>query len=195
MINLYQATKKPRWDAEVIALHEGIPGHHTQMMLADEHSKGLPSFRKLIYPTSLVEGWALYAETLGKDMGFYTDPMMYLGKLNLELWRANRLALDTGIHAFGWTRSEAIAFGKDNSIMSEIEIEKEVDRFASVPAQALAYKIGELKILELRKLAEKKLGNRFDVKKFHGAILTLGQVPLSILEEQLRIWIEAQSVK
>ena len=161
-----------------------MPGHHLQIALAKE-LEGLPAFRRYGYVTAFGEGWGLYAERLGLEAGFYTDPYGNFGRLTYEMWRACRLVVDTGIHAKGWTRQEAIDFMTANTALSHHEIGTEVDRYISWPGQALAYKMGELKLRELRARVEEALGERFDVRAFHDAVLASGAVPLDVLEEQI----------
>ena len=166
-----------------------MPGHHLQLALADELT-GLPKFRKFNRITAFVEGWALYAESLGEEMGFYQDPYSKFGQLTYEMWRAIRLVVDTGMHALGWNRQQAIDYFKANAGKTEHDIIVEVDRYIVWPGQALAYKMGELKIKELRARAEKMLGKKFDIRSFHDEILRHGAIPLGILEGQVEAWIE-----
>ena len=173
-------------------LHEGAPGHHFQISLAQEN-EALPAFMRFGGTTAYVEGWALYAETLGYEMGFYKDPWNRYGTLQDEQLRAMRLVVDTGIHAKGWTRDQAIDFMMDNSGMTRTEVVAEVDRYIAIPSQALAYKVGALKIQELRKRAEARLGNKFDIKAFHEQVLNTGGLPLAVLEAKIDRWIAAQS--
>lgn len=173
-------------------LHEGAPGHHFQISLAQEN-EALPAFMRYGGTTAYVEGWALYAETLGYEMGFYKDPWNRYGTLQDEQLRAMRLVVDTGIHAKGWTRDQAIDYMLENSGMTRTEVVAEVDRYIAIPSQALAYKVGALKIQELRKRAEMKLGNKFDIKAFHAEVLDTGGLPLAILEQKIDRWIAAQS--
>ena len=175
-------------------LHEGAPGHHFQISLAQEN-EALPAFMRYGGTTAYVEGWALYAETLGNEMGFYKDPWNRYGTLQDEQLRAMRLVVDTGIHAKGWTRDQAIAFMMDNSGMTRTEVVAEVDRYIAIPSQALAYKIGALTIQKLRKRAETQLGGKFDIKAFHEQVLNTGGLPLAVLEAKIDRWIAAQSGK
>ncbi|GAB4473783.1 MAG: DUF885 family protein [Erythrobacter tepidarius] len=175
-------------------LHEGAPGHHFQISLAQEN-EALPAFMRFGGTTAFVEGWALYAETLGNEMGFYKDPWNRYGTLQDEQLRAMRLVVDTGIHAKGWTRDQAIDFMMENSGMTRTEVVAEVDRYIAIPSQALAYKIGALKIQELRKRAETRLGRRFDIKAFHEQVLGTGGLPLTILEEKIDRWIASQAAR
>jgi uncharacterized protein (DUF885 family) len=172
-------------------LHEAIPGHHYQIMLQREN-EDLPRFRRFGGFTAYIEGWGLYAESLGKEIGVYTDPMDYFGSLNAELWRSIRLVTDTGIHAKGWTRQQVLDYMYANSAVSETRAVSEAERFMAIPGQALAYKIGMLKIREIRANAEAALGDDFDVRAFHTPILTDGAMPLSMLEAKLEAWVNAQ---
>lgn len=190
-LNTYALRSRPLFTLEALSFHEAVPGHHLQLSLQQELSD-IPQFRRFAEITAFVEGWALYAERLGVDAGFYTDPYSDFGRLTYEIWRACRLVVDTGIHAFGWSRQQAIDFMADNTALSLHEITTEVDRYISQPGQALAYKIGERKILELRKGIESSLGERFDVREFHDVVLRNGSVPLNILEEQVNSYLESK---
>jgi uncharacterized protein (DUF885 family) len=190
-VNTYALDTRPLYTLEALTLHEAVPGHHLQIALAKE-LEGLPPFRRNAYVNAFGEGWGLYAEHLGLEAGFYTDPYSNFGRLTYEMWRACRLVVDTGMHAMGWTRQRAIDFMAANTALSLHEIETEVDRYISWPGQALAYKMGEIKIRELRERAEKALGNRFDVRAFHDAVLENGSVPLDVLEEQINAFIAAR---
>ena len=192
--NTYNLTVRPKWEMEALTLHEAVPGHHLQLAIADELT-GLPQFRKNGRYTAYVEGWALYAESLGEEMGFYTDPYSKFGQLTYEMWRAIRLVVDTGMHSLDWSRQQAIVYFKDNAGKTEHDIIVEVDRYIVWPGQALAYKLGELKIKELRANAEKKLGDHFDIRLFHDEILRHGAVPLDILETQVKAWLARQNDK
>jgi prolyl oligopeptidase len=177
---------------EALSLHESVPGHHLQISLGQELDDA-PEFRRHIGYSAFVEGWGLYAESLGEDLGLYKDPYSKFGQLTYDMWRAIRLVVDTGMHTMGWTRDQAIQFFKDNTGKTDQDIIVEVDRYIVWPGQALAYKIGQLKIRELRTLAEKELGRKFDKRKFHDVVLENGAVPLTLLESQVKAWIAAQS--
>ena len=183
--NTYKLDARPKWEMEALTLHEAVPGHHLQIALAQE-LQGLPDFRKNTSYTAFVEGWALYAESLGDEMGFYTDPYSKFGQLTYEMWRAVRLVVDTGLHSMGWTRQQAIDFFAANAAKTLQDITVEVDRYIVWPGQALGYKMGQLKITELRAEAERRLGAKFDLRAFHDAVLGQGAVPLDLLERRLR---------
>jgi uncharacterized protein (DUF885 family) len=191
MVNTYLLNTRPKYEMEALTLHEAVPGHHLQTSRAQE-LKELPDFRRNAGYTAYVEGWALYAESLGTDVGFYTDPYSKFGQLTYEMWRACRLVVDTGMHAFGWSRQQAIDFMKENTAKTENDIIVEIDRYIVWPGQALAYKIGELKIKELRAQARKELGEQFDLRKFHNALLDDGPLPLDLLEKRMGDWIAEQ---
>ncbi len=174
---------------EDLFLHEAIPGHHFQMSLQQENTS-LPNFRRYNWFGAYGEGWALYTESLGKELGLYKDPYQYLGMLNDEIHRAIRLVVDTGIHSKGWTREQAIHYSLDNEAESEASITSEVERYMAIPGQALSYKIGQLKIIELRHKAEKELGSKFDIRKFHAKVLESGVMPLALLEKKIEDWIQ-----
>jgi uncharacterized protein (DUF885 family) len=192
-INTSKLDTRPLYEIEALTLHEAVPGHHLQIALAQELD--LPEFRKYSNVTAFIEGWALYAESLGLDVGFYDDPYANFGRLSYEMWRACRLVVDTGIHAKGWTRRQAIDFMKENTALSEHNIEAEVDRYIANPGQALTYKIGQLKIRSLRTKAERSLGAKFDLRRFHDAVLEAGALPMSLLEAKIDRWIAAEMAK
>ena len=193
-VNTYALDKRPLYTLEALTLHEAVPGHHLQIALQQEMT-GLPAFRRFSGLGAFVEGWALYAERLGLEAGFYQDPYSDFGRLTYEMWRACRLVVDTGVHAKSWTRAGAIEYLESNTALSLHEVETEVDRYISWPAQALCYKMGELKIRGLREEAERTLGPRFDIRGFHDAVLASGAVPLSVLDEQVRAWVAAAAAK
>ena len=186
--NLYKPESRPKYEIPVLTVHEAVPGHHFQISLAQE-LENVPTFRKYLSFTAFVEGWGLYSEELGEFIGLYDDPYDKFGQLTYDMWRAIRLVVDTGMHYKGWTRDEAINLFLENTAKSQLDIENEVDRYIAWPGQALAYKIGQLKILELRMKAEQKLGEKYDIKDFHHEILKRGSVPLDILDEYINDWI------
>ncbi len=192
MMNTYNLPVRPLYNIPVLTLHECEPGHSFQMALAEEQTS-LPSFRRHIYFSGSGEGWGLYSEWLGNELGIYRTPYEKFGQLSYDMWRAARLVIDTGIHRYGWSRSQAIDYLASHTALSQHEVETEVDRYISWPGQALAYKLGELTILKLRGEAEKTLGPKFDERKFHDTLLALGSVPLNVMEVQMRAWIKAQA--
>ena len=189
--NAYDLKSRPKWAMESLLLHEGNPGHHFQITVAREN-KALPRFRRFGGYTAYSEGWGLYAESLGKDLGIYTDPYQRYGQLDGELWRAIRLVVDTGYHSKGWTREQVLDYMRANSSRGEAAAVSEAERYMAIPGQALAYKIGELKFKELRARAEAALGLRFDIRRFHTAALMDGALPLDVLDKKVQRWIDAQ---
>ena len=190
-VNTSLLDQRPLWEIPALSAHEGVPGHHHQVALQQEMDIH-PLRRNAAFFTAFVEGWGLYTEHLGIEMGIYDTPAENMGRLSYEMWRACRLVVDTGIHALGWSRERAIAFMGENTALTEANIEAEVNRYISWPGQALAYKIGELRIRELRARAETALGDRFDIRRFHDAVLSQGAVPLDVLERQIMDWIESE---
>ncbi len=189
--NTYDLPSRKSWDQEALFLHEAIPGHHFQIALQQE-LKGVPAFRRFGGQTAYIEGWGLYAESLGKQLGIYESPYDYFGRLQNELWRAIRLVTDTGLHSKGWSREQVIKYMLDNSAESETQATAEAERYIAWPSQATAYKIGELKIQELKKRAQSQLGDRFDPREFHAEVLKDGSLPLSVLEAKIDRWIAAK---
>jgi uncharacterized protein (DUF885 family) len=189
-VNTYNLHARPKWEMEALSLHESVPGHHLQISLAQE-MENEPEFRKHVGYSAFVEGWALYCESLGEELGMYKDPYSKFGQLSYEMWRAVRLVVDTGMHAQGWTRDQAIQFFKDNTGKTDQDITVEVDRYIVWPGQALAYKLGQLKIRELRTQAEQRQGAKFNVRAFHDAVLENGALPLNVLSAHMETWMAA----
>ncbi len=187
-VNTYALDRRPLYELEALTLHEAVPGHHLQVALANEQ-ESLPTYRRSFYTSAFGEGWGLYSEYLGLEVGFYQDPYSNFGRLTYEMWRACRLVVDTGMHTMGWSRQQAIDFLAQNTALSMHNVTTEVDRYISWPAQALSYKLGELTIKRLRQKAETALGDKFNVREFHDAVLSNGSVPLSVLEQQIDLYI------
>jgi uncharacterized protein (DUF885 family) len=193
-VNTSKLDQRPLWEVPALTVHEAVPGHHHQIALQQELP--MPDWRRHgTFFTAFVEGWGLYSERLGIEMGLYDTPAKDMGRLSYEMWRAARLVVDTGLHSKGWTKDQALAFMRDNTALTEANIEAEVNRYISWPGQALAYKMGELKIRELRSKAERELGDRFDLRRFHDAVLGQGAVPLDVLEAQIDAWIAAEKAR
>jgi uncharacterized protein (DUF885 family) len=190
-VNLYNFAERSLATVESVAYHEGVPGHHLQISIAQELT-GLPEFRKYQDYTAFTEGWGLYSERLGKEIGFYKDPYSDYGRLDNDMWRAIRLVVDTGVHSQHWTRQQMVDYFHDHSALDETNIQSEVDRYIAWPAQALGYKMGQLKILELRDRAKTTLGTKFDIKAFHDQVLDSGALPMDVLEQRVDAWIAAQ---
>jgi uncharacterized protein (DUF885 family) len=189
-VNTYKPETRPRFELEALTWHESIPGHHLQIGIAQELGS-VPAFRKLDLINSFVEGWALYTEVLAAEMGLYSSDLDRIGKVSYDAWRASRLVVDTGIHAFGWSRAQAEAYMTEHTALTPINISNEVDRYIGTPGQALAYKVGQLEILRLRKLAETELRTKFDLKSFHAVVLGAGAVSLPILGKRVQAWVDA----
>lgn len=192
-VNTFNLKAQPKWGMMTLSLHEAAPGHHFQISLSQELD-GVPMFQKFGDQTAFVEGWALYSEYLGIEMGLFKDPYQYFGKLADEMLRAMRLVVDTGLHAKGWSRQQAIAYMLANSTMAKSDVVAEVERYMAIPGQALSYKIGQLKIIELRERAEKSLGDKFNIKDFHNQVLLDGALPLAVLEQKIDRWIQTEKV-
>jgi uncharacterized protein (DUF885 family) len=190
-VNTYNYGQRPLTMAETVAYHEGLPGHHLQIAVAQELT-GIPEFRKHNYYTAYTEGWGLYAEHLGKDVGFYTDPYSDYGRLEGDIWRAIRLVVDTGVHSEHWNRQQMVDYFHEHSSVDETAVQSEVDRYIAIPSQALGYKIGQLKFLELRARAQQALGTKFDIRGFHDTILDSGALPLDVVEQRVNAWIASQ---
>ena len=194
LVNTTKLDQRPFWEIPALTVHEAVPGHHMQIALQQELE--MPDWRRYTaFFTAFVEGWGLYSERLGIEMGLYDTPQKDMGRLSYEMWRATRLVVDTGLHAKGWTKEQAVAFMKDNTALTDANIDAEVNRYISNPGQALAYKLGELKIRELRAKAEKELGPKFDLRRFHDAVLGQGAVPLDALEAQINAWIASEKAR
>jgi uncharacterized protein (DUF885 family) len=189
-INTYDLSSRPLYQLESLSMHEAVPGHHLQLALQAELTELHPISRESNF-TAFIEGWALYSERLGKEIGFYKDPYQDFGRLSMEAWRASRLVVDTGIHWMGWTREQAIDYMRENTALSEHNVVAEIDRYIGWPGQALAYKTGELAISRIRKNAEQRLGDKFDIRAFHDRVLEAGSIPLPLLEKRVNEWIES----
>jgi uncharacterized protein (DUF885 family) len=194
MVNTYALDQRPLYELPALTAHEAVPGHHLQIALAQE-LKDVPMFRREGGVTAFVEGWGLYSEKVAGDMGIYRDAYERFGQLSYEMWRACRRVADTGIHWKGWDRKQAEACFLENTALAPLNITVEVDRYISWPGQALAYKIGELKFLELKARARQRLGERFDIRKFHDALLLAGPLPMELLEARIDAWIAAEAAR
>jgi uncharacterized protein (DUF885 family) len=193
-VNTYNLSSRPLYQLESLSMHEAVPGHHLQLALQAELTELHPISRESNF-TAFIEGWALYSERLGKEIGFYKDPYQDFGRLSMEAWRASRLVVDTGIHWMGWTREQAINYMRENTALSEHNVVAEIDRYIGWPGQALAYKTGELAISRIRKDAEKRLGDKFDIRAFHDRVLEAGSIPLPLLEKRVNEWTESELAK
>ena len=193
-VNTYKFETRPLYSTEAIAYHEGLPGHHLQISIAQELT-GIPQFRKYTYYTAYTEGWGLYAERLGKEIGFYQDPYNDYGRLEADIWRAIRLVVDTGVHSKHWTRDQMVDYFHQHSAIPDADVQAEVDRYIAWPAQALGYKVGQLKLLELKAKAQQALGDRFDIRAFHDQVLGSGALPLDYLEQRIDNWIAQQKTQ
>jgi len=191
-VNLYKPEARPKWEMAVLTSHEAVPGHHLQIALQYENAAGVPMIRRMADFTAYAEGWGLYAESLGDQLGLYSDPYSKFGQLTYDMWRAVRLVVDTGLHVKGWTRRQAVEYFMANAPKSELDITNEIDRYIAWPGQALAYKVGQMKILELRATARQALGPKFDIREFHDVVLSTGAVPLSVLERVVQSWLAAK---
>jgi uncharacterized protein (DUF885 family) len=191
LVNTSEPESRKTISMESTAYHEGSPGHHLQISIAQE-LEDLPPVRQQGFYTAFAEGWALYSERLGKEIGFYKDPYSDYGRLQDEMLRAIRLVVDTGFHSKKWTRDQVVAFFHEHSAVDEVEVQSETDRYISWPGQALAYKVGQMKILELRERAKKELGSKFDIRRFHDAVLGAGALPMGLLEDRINAWIAAE---
>jgi prolyl oligopeptidase len=189
-VNLYRPEVRPKYEIEVLSVHEAVPGHHLQIALAME-LENIPNFRRYSGYTAFVEGWGLYSESLGEELDLYQDPYSKFGALTYDMWRAVRLVVDTGMHYKGWSREKAIDYFTANAAKTEQDIINEIDRYLIMPGQALAYKIGQRKILELKNKTQQQLGELFDIKDFHHVVLGEGALPLSVLEERVDQYIES----
>jgi uncharacterized protein (DUF885 family) len=192
-VNTSDYAHRDMLSAESTSYHEGIPGHHMQISIAQTLSK-LPDFRRFSFNSAYAEGWALYSERLGKDVGFYKDAYSDYGRLTDEMWRAIRLVVDTGVHYKHWTREQMVDFFHEHSSVEDTDVQAEVDRYIAWPAQALAYKLGQLEILKLRDRAQRELGSKYDIRDFHDEILNGGALPMDVLDARVSAWIEAQKV-
>ena len=193
-VNLYKPETRPKFEMEVLSVHEAVPGHHLQISLAME-KEDMPMFRRVSPYTAFVEGWGLYSESLGYELGLYTDPYSKFGQLTYDMWRAVRLVVDTGMHYFEWERQQAIDFFLENAAKSELDIVNEIDRYIVMPGQALAYKIGQMKFAALKEKTKKDLGVKFDVRKFHDLVLSEGAIPLNELDTLVENYIRLESEK